>query len=169
MGKILSLLLAGMFLMGTVSGQTTTYILLRHAEKDTAVAGSTAMTADPPLSPRGELRAQNLLKVLEAYQPDAIYSTNYTRTKSTVTPLAKKFNKEIQVYDPKSLPAFAEQLLQIRGKTIVVAGHSNTTPVLVNLLIKETGKYPNLDDSDYSHLWIVTVTDGKAVAKMVEY
>ena len=169
MGKILSLLVAAMFFWGTGSAQTTTYILLRHAEKDTSTTGSTAMTADPPLAPKGALRAQNLLKVLEAYQPDAIYSTNYTRTKSTVTPLAKKFNKEIQVYDPKSLPAFAEQLLQIRGKTIVVAGHSNTTPVLVNLLIKETGKYPNLDDSDYSHLWIVTVTEGKAVVKMVEY
>ncbi len=168
MGKILFLLMA-MCLLGTVSGQTATYILLRHAEKDTSMAGSTTMTADPPLAPRGEIRAQNLLKVLEAYQPDAIYSTNYTRTKSTVTPLAKKFNKEIQLYDPKLLPAFAEQLLQIRGKTIVVAGHSNTTPVLVNLLIKEAGKYPNLNDSDYSHLWIVTITDGKAVAKMVAY
>jgi broad specificity phosphatase PhoE len=169
MGKILLLLIAGICLLGTVSGQTSTYILLRHAEKDTSTAGSTAMTADPPLAPKGALRAQNLLKVLEAYQPDAIYSTNYTRTKTTVTPLAKKFNKEIQLYDPKQLPVFAEQLLQIQGKTIVVVGHSNTTPVLVNLLIKETGKYPNLDDSDYSHLWIVTVTDGKGVAKMVAY
>jgi phosphohistidine phosphatase SixA len=169
MGKILSLLIAGMFLLGTVSGQSTTYILLRHAEKDTSTAGSTAMTADPPLAPKGALRAQNLLKILEAYQPDAIYSTNYTRTRSTVTPLSKKFSKEIQLYDPKQLTAFAEQLLQIQGKTIVVVGHSNTTPVLVNLLIKETGKYPNLDDSDYSHLWIVTVTDGKGVARMVEY
>jgi broad specificity phosphatase PhoE len=169
MGKILSLLIAGMFLLGTVSGQSTTYILLRHAEKDTSTAGSTAMTADPPLAPKGALRAQNLLKILEAYQPDAIYSTNYTRTRSTVTPLSKKFSKEIQLYDPKQLIAFAEQLLQIQGKTIVVVGHSNTTPVLVNLLIKETGKYPNLDDSDYSHLWIVTVTDGKGVARMVEY
>ena len=169
MGKILSLLIISICLLGTVSGQNTTYILLRHAEKDTSTAGSTTMTADPPLAPKGELRAQNLLKVLEAYQPDAIYSTNYTRTRSTVTPLAKKFNKEIQLYDPKQLPAFAEQLLQIQGKTVIVAGHSNTTPVLVNLLIKEAGKYPNLDDSDYSHLWIVTITDGKAVAKMVAY
>ena len=169
MSKILSLLIAGMFLLGTVSGQTTTYILLRHAEKDTSAAGSTTMTADPPLAPKGELRAQNLLKVLEAYQPDVIYSTNYNRTRSTATPLSKKFNKEIQLYDPKALSAFAEQLLHMQGKTIVVVGHSNTTPVLVNLLLKENGKYPNLDDSDYSHLWIVTITDGKAVAKMVAY
>ncbi len=169
MSKLLSLLFAVFLVYGTVSGQTTTYILLRHSEKDTSTAGSTMMTADPPLSKQGELRAQNLLKVLEAYQPDAIYSTNYTRTKSTVTPLAKKFNKEIQVYDPKALPAFAEQLLQLQGKTIIVAGHSNTTPALVNLLIKENGKYPSLDDSDYSHLWIVTAVGGKVFAKMITY
>lgn len=106
---------------------------------------------------------------MSAYTPDAIYSTNYTRTKNTITPLSKKYGKEIQLYDPKALPAFADQLLQIKGKTIIVAGHSNTTPALVNLLIKENGKYPNMDDSDYSHLWIVTVTDGKASVKVVTY
>ncbi len=166
---MLFLLVAGVFLSGTVSGQSTTYILLRHSEKDTGTAGSTMMIADPPLSKQGEQRAHNLLKVLEAYKPDAIYSTNYIRTKNTVTPLSKKFSKEIQLYDPKALPAFAEQLLQMRGKTIVVAGHSNTTPALVNLLMKENGKYPSLDDSDYSHLWIVAIIDGKAVVKQVTY
>jgi phosphohistidine phosphatase SixA len=169
MGKILLLLFAGSFLMGNAFAQTSTYILLRHAEKDTATARSTMMTADPPLSKQGEQRAQNLLNVLAAYQPDVIYATNYTRTKNTAIPLAKKFNKEIQLYDPKGLSSFAEQLLQIQGKTIVVVGHSNTTPVLVNLLLKENGKYPNLDDSDYSHLWVVTITEGKASARVITY
>lgn len=148
--------------------QTTTIILLRHAEKDTTVAGSAMMKADPPLTKAGEQRAARLLEMLKAYQPDMIYSTNYIRTKSTVSPLAKKFNKEIQVYEPKNLAAFAEQLIQQEGKTLVVAGHSNTTPSLVNLLIKEN-KYPNLDDGEYGQLWIVTITDGKAVAKLMNY
>jgi len=151
-----------------VSAQTTTFILLRHAEKDTSVAGSTMMRADPPLTKAGEQRAQNLIEVLKAYAPDAIYSTNYTRTKTTVAPIAKKFSKEIQLYDPRNLVAFAEQLQQLQGKTIVVAGHSNTTPALVNLLIKEK-KYPDLDDSVYNQLWIVTIKDGKAEAKQITY
>ena len=152
----------------STQAQTSTYILLRHAEKDTSTAGSTMMRADPPLTKEGEQRAQKLLEVLKTYTPDAIYSTNYVRTKNTVTPLAKKFNKEIQTYDPRNLAAMADQLLQQKGKTIVVAGHSNTTPSLVNLLIKEN-TYPNLDESVYNQLWIVTVTDGKAVAKVVTY
>lgn len=148
--------------------QTTTIILLRHSEKDTSAAGSTMMKADPPLSKAGEQRAANLPEVLKAYRPDMIYSTNYIRTKATVTPLAQKFNKEIQVYDPRNLPALEEQIRQMTGKTIIVAGHSNTTPSLVNLLIKEN-KYPNLDESVYTKLWIVTIIDGKAEVKEIMY
>jgi hypothetical protein len=56
----------------------------------------------------------------------------------------------------------------MQGKTVVVAGHSNSTPMLVNLLLKEN-KYPNLDESVYDTYWIVTVTDGKAEAKIMKY
>ncbi|MCW3087421.1 MAG: phosphoglycerate mutase, partial [Sediminibacterium sp.] len=63
---------------------------------------------------------------------------------------------------------FEGQLSQMTGKTIIVAGHSNTTPALVNLLIKEN-RYPNLDDSVYNKLWIVTVKDGKADVKEITY
>jgi phosphohistidine phosphatase SixA len=168
MKKYAALFVIGLALSVGALAQTSTYILLRHAEKDTTAAGAAMMKADPPLTQQGRERAEKLLTVLAAYTPDAIYSTNYTRTKSTITPLAKKFNKEIQVYDPKDLVSFAEELLQEKGKTIVVAGHSNSTPQLVNLLIKEK-KYANLDESVYNQLWIVTVREGKGEARVVEY
>ena len=168
MKKYAVLLVIGLGLGFGALAQTSTYILLRHAEKDTSTAGSTMMKADPPLTQQGRERAEKLLTVLAAYTPDAIYSTNYTRTKSTVTPLAKKFNKDIQVYDSKDLAIFSEKLLQEKGKTIIVAGHSNTTPQLVNLLIKEK-KYANLDESVYNQLWIVTVSEGKGEARVVAY
>lgn len=169
MQKMLAcILLFFCFGLQTAHSQTTTYILLRHAEKDTSAAGSAMMNADPPLSAQGEKRAQNLPSVLKDYQPDLIYTTNFTRTRNTVLPLAKKYQKEIQVYDPKILSVFAEQLLQIQGKTVVIAGHSNTTPALVNLLIKEK-KYLALDESVYNQLWIVTLTAGKADVKQVSY
>ena len=148
--------------------QTTTIILLRHAEKDTSTAGSTMMQANPALSKEGEMRAASLPEVLKAYTPDLFYSTDYTRTRSTITPLAKKFGKEIAVYDPRKLADFAAELQKITGKTIVVAGHSNTTPALVNLLIGEK-KYPNLDESVYNQYWVVTINDGKAVAAQFSY
>ena len=155
-------------LFSIVHAQTSTSILLRHAEKDTSAAGSTLMKADPPLTKAGEERAKNLLTVLKDYTPDEIYSTNFIRTKATVTPLLLKFNKELQIYDPKELMQFSEKLLQQKGKTIIIAGHSNTTPALVNLLIKEN-TYPNLDELVYNQLWIVTISEGKAVATVVKY
>lgn len=154
--------------VNSLRAQTTTIILLRHAEKDTSTAGSAFMQANPPLSKAGEARAMRLPEILKDYTPDAFYSTNYNRTRATITPLAAKFNKNIQTYDSRNLQSFADQLLQMQGKTIVVAGHSNTTPALVNLLIKEK-KYADLDDSVYNQFWIVTIVDGKVQAKTVTY
>ncbi len=145
----------------------TTIILLRHAEKDTAVQGSTAMTANPPLSQAGKERAKRLVSILEKYPIDEIYSTDYTRTKETITPFANKINKSVQLYDPKTLNAFAEQLRNA-NKTIVVIGHSNTTPALVNLLLKEN-KFKPLDDNEYGTYWIVKIKDEKAEAEQRKY
>lgn len=160
-----------LFLMGwmsAASAQTSTYILLRHAEKDTSTAGSTMMTADPPLMAKGKERAQKLVQELSAFHPDVIYSTNYIRTRSTVQPLSEKYGVAVELYDPKNLKAFSETLLAMKGKTIVVAGHSNTTPALANLLMGEN-KYTPLDDSVYNQYWIITIKDGKPEAKVMTY
>lgn len=124
------------------------------------------MTADPPLSEAGNLRAQRLITVLKSYKPDIIYSTNYIRTKATVTPLAGKFGKEIELYDPAKQAAFAEKLLSEKGKTIVIAGHSNTIPALANLLIREN-KYARLDESVYNQLWVIQIRNGKVIKDQV--
>lgn len=160
------LLLSGW--ISAASAQTSTYILLRHAEKDTSTAGAAMMTADPPLMAKGKERAQRLVQELSAFRPDAIYSTSYIRTRSTVQPLSEKYGVAIESYDPRNLKALAENLLASKGKTIIVAGHSNTTPALANLLIGEN-KYPPLDDSVYNQYWIITVTNGKPEAKVVTY
>jgi 2,3-bisphosphoglycerate-dependent phosphoglycerate mutase len=166
LGSFVAIMLLASFV--GLYGQTTTIILLRHAEKDTSTAGSTAMQANPPLSTAGEQRAARLPELLKNYSPDMVFSTDYTRTRSTVTPLAKKFSRDILVYDPRKLPDLVKQLQDFQGKTIVVVGHSNTTPVLVNLLIGES-KYPNMDDSVYNQYWVVTITNGKAEAKQFSY
>ena len=142
--------------------QTSTYILVRHAEKDTSVKTN----PDLALSKEGEQRAINLVAALKDYTIDAVYSTNYIRTKSTVTPVAKKFEKEIQTYNPSKV--FVEQLLQQKGKTVLVAGHSNTIPALANALLKED-RFKALDESVYNKIFIVTVSADKAEVKLLEY
>lgn len=148
--------------------QSSTFILIRHAEKDTSIQGSTTMAANPPLNKIGLKRAKHLKKALKQYQLDEIYSTNFDRTKSTVTPIAKKFNKEIQIYNHKKLEDFANDLLAKKGKTILIAGHSNSTPALVNFLLK-TNEYKSLDESIYNKIFIITVENGVSKIEIKEY
>ena len=74
-----------------VFAQQNTFILIRHAEKDTTVQGSTTMNANPPLSKQGLKRAKKLVKALKKYSVDEIYSTDFVRTKTSVEPLSSKF------------------------------------------------------------------------------
>lgn len=140
---------------------TTTIILLRHAEKETT--GS-----DPALSPMGLERSYKLPKALSAYRPDQFYSTDYNRTKQTLTPWANATGKTIEIYDADQLAAFAEKIKKSEGRTIVVAGHSNTTPQLANLLIGKE-KYAALDDTVYKNIWIITVQGSSVIDKLIEY
>ncbi len=148
--------------------QVSTYILVRHAEKDTTAQGSKMMASDPPLSKDGEQRAIDLVGALKDYSIDGIFSTDYARTKSTATPISKKSGKAIQTYSPKDLKTFVDQLLLQKGKTILIVGHSNTTPALANLLLKEE-KFKALDEAVYNKIFIITVNGDKAESKVLEY
>ena len=148
--------------------KTTTVILVRHAEKEVVTKGEKMMQADPPLSAEGKHRAENLVIALKDYTPGFIFSTNYERTRATVTPLSAKSGLDIQYYDPKNQQVLADKIKSLEGQTIVVAGHSNTIPALVNLLIGED-KYPALDESVYNRIFIVTITDGKPSVEIREY
>lgn len=137
--------------------QETRYFLFRHAEKDTSSPGSPMMMANPPLNEKGKARALKLVDLLAHEVIDTIFSTPYLRTQQTVQPLAQSKNKIIEWYDPQKLDEFAAKLQSAiyKNKCIVIVGHSNTTPALVNLLLQEK-KYASLPDSVYNQYWIVT-------------
>ena len=44
------------------------------------------------------------------------------------------------------------------GGTVLISGHSNTTPMLVNRLIGKE-RYQQFDESDYDNLFIVMATE----------
>lgn len=167
MKKIICLFLSIVFVY--VTKAQTTFILVRHAEKDTSSVGATTMNVNPPLSKQGLIRAENLVTALKNFSIDKIYATNFLRTQQTVTPLAKKYNQEIISYDYKKLSAFADELLLEKNKTILIAGHNTTTPALVNMLIKQQ-KFSALDETEYNKIFIVTISaDKEAFVKVVEY
>ena len=159
-----------LLLSNQLKAQTTRYIIVRHAEKDTTLANAKLMASDPPLNSVGETRALSLADKLKDYKINQIYSSNYKRTKATASPIAKAQNLNVAIYDPRNLDAFATQLLSSEntGKTILIVGHSNSSPKLVNLLIKQD-QYKDLDESIYDTYWIVTSKNGKSKAKMMKY
>jgi 2,3-bisphosphoglycerate-dependent phosphoglycerate mutase len=134
-----------------VQAQTpTTFILVRHAEKENDG------TRDPELSEAGVLRAKNLMNLLQKNAIDAIYSTPYKRTRNTVMPLAAARTLPVQDYDGLKMEQIDQMVAKHAGGTVLVVGHSNNVPAILNHL---TGKneYKNFDESDYSNLIIVTV------------
>jgi len=137
----------------SLAQETTIFILVRHAEK------ASDGTSDPALTVEGVARADKILSLFSKTEITSIYSTNYIRTKMTVAPLAEAKKAEIAIYDPGSLEKFADKLLNDNsGGTVIVSGHSNTTPTLANLLLGEE-KFKQFEDSDYGNLLIITTSD----------
>ena len=66
-------------------------------------------------------------------------------------------NVDIQLYDPANL--FDETFQkETAGKTVLVVGHSNTTPAFVNTIIGEQ-KYQQINDTENGMLFHVTLQD----------
>jgi 2,3-bisphosphoglycerate-dependent phosphoglycerate mutase len=132
----------------------TTFILVRHAEKVTD--GS----PDPPLTSEGSRRASELAYVIHHLPLAAVYSTPFKRTRDTAAPAAAQMGLEIQTYNPDSDEEFLNELItDYAGKSVLIVGHSNTIPMLVNILLG-SDRYEQLDDHIYDNLFIVTVSPG---------
>ena len=150
-----------------VNAQTetlTTFILVRHAEKE----GQNSITGnikDPKLSEEGQKRAERLMSLFAKTIIDAVYSTPFIRTKSTVEPLAKLKSLTVLEYEPGKLEVIDKMTRDYFGKTIMVCGHSNTIPKIANHLIK-TGDFKDFDDADYSNILIITVSSTSKSSKV---
>ena len=138
------------------SGEVTTVVVVRHAEK------GTDSPYDPTLSDAGRRRAEALAAALDGAGVSAIYSTQFKRTLATAEPLAKRFGLKVierpitQANGPTYGGDLARDVLaQQKGKTVVVVGHSNTVPDIVWAF----GHIPitPLTDADYDQLFIVEV------------
>ncbi len=140
------------------TSETTTYYLIRHAEKDR----SDTTNKNPDLTEEGRERAQNWAEVFSKVNFDIVYSTNYNRTLRTAAPTAMKQSVEVKSYDPRKLYN-KEFRKKTAGKTVLVVGHSNTTPAFVNAILGEE-RFQDMSDDDNGSLFIVTVSgDTKSV------
>lgn len=159
---LLALLVISAGVFAQENKTVSTYYLIRHAEKAAQASSSmaeagklNAQNPDPELSPEGFTRAEKWAEVFQYVRFDAIYSTNYIRTKETAKPTAGKQGLEIILYNPKDFD-FSRFKAETMGKTILIVGHSNTIPGFVNHLTGEE-KYGNMEENNHSNLYIVQI------------
>ena len=134
---------------------TTTYYLIRHAEKDR----SDPTNENPSLTEEGVLRARNWATYFENIQIDQIYSTDYNRTQQTAAYTASNKKIMVESYNPSNLYNDDFRILT-KGSNVLIVGHSNTTPQFVNTIIGEK-KYEDIPDDENGLLFIVTIHQGK--------
>ena len=140
---------------------STTLFFIRHAEK---IRNG---DSDPGLTEQGMLRSSNWADVLKNADIDAIYSTNTQRTLNTAKPTANIKGLEVLVYDAKTIDIIG--LVEAsQGKTVLIVGHSNSTPVLVNKLLGEE-KYPQIEDDNNGNLYVVTIINGISTSLILHF
>lgn len=136
---------------------SSTVIVVRHAEK-------VDDSRDPALSEAGVERAEALAEALEYAGLDAVYASQYQRTRLTAMPAAGEVGLSVRIAPIEGdidvwAQGFAAEIVQEHaGETVLVAGHSNTVPPLVSVLCD--CRVEALTDSDYDRIYIVSGAGG---------
>jgi broad specificity phosphatase PhoE len=134
-------------------------VLVRHAEK----AGA-PFDPDPDLTAAGVMRARDLATALRDTHLTAIVTTQYRRTQETAKPIADALRLTPQIVKVPDIPDESEQLrayvsgaLELLrkqpGGAVLVVGHSNTVPALIEALMNGP-RLPLICDTIYDKLFI---------------
>jgi broad specificity phosphatase PhoE len=146
------------------AGATTTFILVRHAEKSTDDA------RDPSLNGAGRARAVRLARLLTDEPLSAVYATAYQRTQQTAQPVANAHGIVVSTYDAKMADsAFASQLRATHARgTVLVVGHSNTVPGIVAALSGTA--VDAIQDDQFDRIYRISIgPNGKATLSQSSY
>lgn len=141
----------------------STFYFIRHAEKDR----SDPENEDPELNQAGLGRAMHWAEILDDIEMDAVYTTDYERTTMTAAPISVKKDLTVQYYDPELLDIEQFKADNLGNKVLVV-GHSNSTPDLVNRMLGEE-RFEPMDDTDNGSLFIVQTINDQAIAQRLHF
>lgn len=135
---------------------TTTVIIVRHAEKQLGTID------DPPLTAEGEVRAERLAAMLgerrDGLPITRVFTSEARRSQQTAAPLARRLGIAPVTMPARDVRALVEALKDGRSDAAaVVVGHSNTVPQIISGLTR--GRVAvTVDEEDYGALFIVTVS-----------
>jgi broad specificity phosphatase PhoE len=139
---------------GRQQSASTIVLIVRHAEK-------ASDAEDSSLTEAGAERARSLVRVAESAGVSAIYSTQFKRNRDTAQPLSEKLGLPVSEV-PVNLQSpgdYGKTLARDitgrhAGQTVLVVGHSNTIPLIIEGL---TGRPAPVSGAEYNDLFIVTV------------
>ena len=146
--------------------KNTVIYIVRHAEKDT----TDPKNNNPELNSEGRKRAKALSHLLRKVKISAAFSTSFKRTMQTVEPVALRNGITAKPYDSKN-PGELVKLIgsEYEGKSILVAGHSNTILELVKAF-DVSPPVDKLNDDDYDLIFIITLhRNGNPELKIKRY
>jgi phosphohistidine phosphatase SixA len=136
--------------------QTTTVIIVRHAEK-------VDDSEDAALSEAGRRRAASLAAALMHADVDAVYVTQWSRTRDTASPAAQQRGIEPVVLATGGGTAAHAAAIAARirerehGRTVLVVGHSNTVPAIISALGgPDIGE---IEDDEYDNFLVLLISE----------
>jgi phosphohistidine phosphatase SixA len=152
--RLLCLLFVLLVAADAARAQDGGFVVVRHAEK---VADG---TADPALTPEGQARASALAESLSGTRIAALLATQYRRTVLTLQPLAARHGLEIEIVEAASgeieahVRAVAEAARARAGAgLVVIAGHSNTVPLIVEALSGRAAE--PIPEDEYDRFYLI--------------
>jgi phosphohistidine phosphatase SixA len=141
-------------------------LIVRHAEKEALPAD------DPPLTAGGRQRAEELARVVSAWSAAgapvrALFASEVKRTRQTLEPLAAATGLTVSVVGAKDTAALVQRILAVDGGIVVIAGHSNTVPAIVEALGGPAGIA--IADAEFDRLFAVTIAGRKTAVVALRY
>jgi broad specificity phosphatase PhoE len=150
LGALALLALALGFARWSRSGEPTTLILVRHADREGATDA---------LSAAGAARARELVHVGERLGLAAIYQSNTVRARDTASPLASALGLvpiERPAGDVQAL--VTEVLAEHRGQRVLIVGHGNTVPQIIAAAGGPV--LPDIAHDEFDRLFVLTTGAG---------
>ena len=141
------------------AGHGFTLYLVRHAEKE--ADGS----RDPLLTEAGNNRSKKLASWFADKDINAIWSSDYIRTRDTALPLLSQLGLTLKIYDPGDQTELVRQILDRQHNALVV-GHSNTIPELARLLCHCT--IADMDDSEHDRLIVISFVNHEITTETLD-
>lgn len=134
--------------------EATGFVIVRHAEK--ADDGS----RDPDLTSAGRQRAQSLADALDGARVSELIASQYKRTRQTLAALARRRGLDVAVVRAESgaveehIEAIVEKVKESNAEgLVVIAGHSNTVPLIVEAL---SGRVvAAIEETEYDRLYLL--------------